>query len=642
MPFFLRIAGRALASCATAALLAAQPAWADADAAGSLADLSRLSLEELANVEITSVSKRPEALSGAPAAVYVISNDEIRLSGADSLPEALRLAPNLQVARMNASGYGVSARGFNHSTGTSNKLQVLIDGRSIYTPLYSGVFWDAQGVMLDDVERIEVISGPGGALWGANAVNGVINVITRKAADTQGGLAHLTTGSDDTAANLRYGGRFGETGAFRIYGMAANYGESRTTAGAGGGDSWDRAQAGLKVDWGGEGDAFTLQGDLYDGSSEPVPGARAEGAIGGGNLLGSWTRRPQGGGVVEATAYYARDHRTISSGIKDSLEVYNLDLQYALAARGRHTIVVGGGYRHNQDNFRGAFRTSFLAPASRTTRLGNIFVQDEITLRDDLILTLGLKLEHNSYTGLEYLPNARLAWRPADHALFWGAVSRGVRTPSRFDRDLINPGLIAGGPTFVSEELIAYEAGYRGQPSPNLSVSVSAYYNVYDDLRTVESFTPAVFPLEIRNGMRGETYGVEAWASWQVRAGWRLTAGANALRKDLSLDPSSRDTFGVNFAGNDPSYQLSLRSHMSLTPTLDLDIDLRSIDDLKSPAVAAYTELGARLAWRVTDQVELAVIGDNLLNDQHLEFVNGSVPRREIPRSVRASLRWGF
>ncbi|WP_310539486.1 TonB-dependent receptor domain-containing protein [Phenylobacterium sp.] len=642
MPLLVRIAGRALAPCTSVALLVAQPAWADVADAGSLADLSRLSLEELANVEITSVSKRPEALSGAPAAVYVISNDAIRLSGADSLPEALRLAPNLQVARLNASGYGISARGFNHSTGTSNKLQVLIDGRSIYTPLYSGVFWDAQAVMLDDVERIEVISGPGGALWGANAVNGVINVITRKAGDTQGGLAHLTTGSDDTAANLRYGGRFGETGAFRIYGMAAEYGESRTTLGAGARDSWDRAQSGFKVDWGGEGDSFTLQGDLYDGSSAPVPGARAEGAIGGGNLLGNWTHRPEAGGVVEATAYYARDHRTITSGIKDSLEVYNLDLQYALAPRGRHTIVVGGGYRHNQDIFRGGFRTSFLDPASRTTRLGNLFVQDEVALREDLILTLGLKLEHNSYTGLEYLPNARLAWRPTDHALIWGAISRSVRTPSRFDRDLINPGLIAGGPAFVSEELIAYEAGYRGQPSPNFSVSVSAYYNVFDDLRTAESITRAVFPLEVRNGMRGETYGVEAWAAWQVRAGWRLTAGASALRKDLSLDAGSRDIFGVDFAGADPSYQLSLRSQMSLTPTVDLDIDLRSIDDLKSPAVAGYTELGARLAWRVTDQVELAVIGDNLLNDQHLEFVNGSLPRRETPRSVRASLRWGF
>ena len=630
-----------MAPC-VAALLAAQPACADADADGSLADLSRLSLEELANVEITSVSKRPEALSGAPAAVYVISNDEIRLSGADTLPEALRLAPNLQVARLSASGYGISARGFNHSTGTSNKLQVLIDGRSIYTPLYSGVFWDAQRVMLDDVERIEVISGPGGALWGANAVNGVINVITRKAADTEGGLAHLTTGSNDTAANLRYGGRFGQTGAFRIYGMAADYGESRTTAGAGGRDSWDRAQAGFRVDWGGEGDAFTLQGDLYDGSSAPVQGARAEGVIGGGNLLANWTHRRQGAGVVEATAYYARDHRTVTSGIKDGLEVYNLDLQYALAARGGHAIVVGGGYRHNQDNFRGAFRTSFLDPPSRTTRLGNIFVQDEIALRDDLILTLGLKLEHNSYTGLEYLPNARLAWRPADHTLIWGAVSRGVRTPSRFDRDLINPGLVAAGPNFVSEELVAYEIGYRGQPTASTSLSVSAYYNVYDNLRTAESKTAATFPLEVRNGMHGETYGVEAWAAWQVSEGWRLTAGANLLRKDLSLDPGSRDIFGVDFAGNDPRHQLSLRSHMSLAPTVNLDLELRSIAGLKSPAVAAYTELGARLAWRVTDQVELAVTGDNLLNNQHLEFVNGSVPRREIPRSVRASLRWGF
>lgn len=640
MLFFGRSKGRALALCAGAALYMGQPARADE--VGALTDLSRLSLEDLANVEITSVSRHPEALSGAPAAIYVISNDDIRLSGADSLPEALRLAPNLQVARLNASSYGISARGFNHSTGTSNKLQVLVDGRSVYTPLYSGVFWDAQGVMLDDIERIEVVSGPGGTLWGANAVNGVINVITREAAATQGGLATLTTGSDDTVANLRYGGRFGETGAFRLYGMAADHGDSRTTAGAGGRDAWDRAQAGFKLDWGGAGDGFSLQGDAYQGSSDPVAGARAEGVIGGGNLLGRWVHGSEGGGVLEATAYYARDHRTITSGIKDSLEVYNLDLQYALASRGRHRIVVGGGYRQNQDNFRGAFRTSFLDPASRTTRLSNVFAQDEIALRDNLILTLGLKVEHNSYTGVEYMPNARLAWRPTDHALIWGAVSRGVRTPSRFDRDLINPGLVAGGPDFVSEELVAYELGYRGQPAANLSLSVSAYYNVYDNLRTAEASTARVFPLVIRNGMRGETYGVEAWGAWQVRDGWRLTAGANLLHKDLSLDRGSRDIFGVDFAGNDPDYQLSLRSHMSLTPTVDFDLDLRSIDSLKSPAVAAYTELSARLGWRVSDQVELALVGDNLLNDQHLEFVNGSLARREVPRSLRASLRWGF
>lgn len=642
MPFFWGSRGRALALGAGCALLITQPGWAEAADAGALTDLSRLSLEELANVEITSVSKRPEALGGAPAAIYVISNDDIRLSGADSLPEALRLAPNLQVARLSASSYGVTARGFNHSTGTANKLQVLVDGRSVYTPLYSGVFWDAQGVMLDDIERIEVISGPGGALWGANAVNGVINVISRKVTDTQGGLVHLTAGSSDTVANLRYGGRLGETGAFRIYGMAADYGDSRTASGGGGRDSWDRAQTGFKLDWGGEGDTFSLQGDIYQGSSDPIAGASAEGVIGGGNLLGHWVHSPAGGGVLEATAYYARDYRTITSGIKDSLQVYNLDLQYALASRGRHTIVVGGGYRRNQDNFRGGFRTSFLDPASRTTQLGNLFAQDEISLRDDLILTLGLKLEHNSYTGLEYLPNARLAWRPNDHVLIWGAVSRGVRTPSRFDRDLINPRLVAGGPDFTSETLVAYELGYRGQPAANLTLSVSAYYNVYDNLRTAEASTAAVFPLVIRNGMRGETYGVETWAAWQVREGWRLSAGANLLHKDLSLDPASRDIFGVDFAGNDPDYQFSLRSHMSLTPTVDLDLDLRSIDSLKSPAVAAYTELGARLSWRVSDQVELAVVGENLLNDQHLEFVNGSVARREVPRAVRASLRWGF
>ena len=630
------------AGVALGALGLAGAARASEADAGALRDLSRLSLEELANVEITSVSKHPETLGGAPAAIYVITSDDIRGSGVDSLPEALRMAPNLQVARLNAGGYGISARGFNHSTGTANKLQVLIDGRSVYTPLYSGVFWDAQGVMLDDIERIEVVSGPGGTLWGANAVNGVINVITRKAAETQGGLVSLTGGPQDKVASLRYGGRTGAGGSFRVYGMAADYGASRAVSGAKAHDGWDRAQAGFRVDWGSDSSAFTLQGDAYEGSADPLPGARAEGAIGGGDLLGRWTYRPQAGGSLELTAYFDRAYRTVTSGIKDGLDTYDLGVQYSLPAHGRHLLVVGGGYRVNQDSFRGGFRTSFLDPASRTTRLSNLFVQDEINLRDDLTLTLGLKLEHNSYTGLEYMPNARLGWRPTDRTLVWGAVSRGVRTPSRFDRDLINPGLVAGGPDFSSEVLTAYEVGYRGQPSANLSLSVSAYYNVYENLRTAEATTPSVFPLVIGNRMSGETYGVEAWATYQVRPGWRLTAGANTLRKALTLDAGSRDIFGVDFAGNDPDYQLFLQSRMSLTPDLDLDLDLRSIDGLKSPSVPAYTELNARLGWRVSEQVELALVGENLLNDQHLEFVNGSLPRREIPRTVRASLRWGF
>jgi len=631
------IRGIAVSACLLCALATEAAAQAQ-----SVPDLSRLSIDELANVEISTVSRRPEPLSGAAAAIYVITAEDIRRSGATSLPEVLRLAPNLQVARLDSGAYAISARGFNHNTGTANKLQVMIDGRVVYTPLFSGVFWDEQDIPLADVDRIEVISGPGGALWGSNAVNGVINVITKSSRETQGALVDVQVGSLDQTATARFGGKIGEDANFRLYMMGAKRGALETSTGADEGDSWDKLQGGFRTDWSHGSDALTFQGDIYSGTTEDQPGALRNGAISGGNLLGRWTRAFAGGSMLQTQLYYSRSRRTTTSGIVATLDSYDLDLQYNFAAAGGQNFVIGAGDRVTDDDFVPGPKTSFLDPARRTLNLANFFVQDQIGLAEGLALTLGIKAEHNDYTGLEYMPDARLAWSVFDNALVWAAISGAVRTPSRFDRDLFITGTFGGGRDFVSEHLTAYELGYRGQISSTASFSVSAFYNAYDRLRTVEASTPAVFPLVVLNNMSGSTYGVEMWGNYAPLSWWRLSAGLSTLTKDLHLDSGSRDIFGVQFAGNDPSYQASLRSSMDVTDSVALDVDLRAIDDLSSPHVPGYAEADVRLAWRVSDTLELAVTGANLLHARHTEFINPSLPAQEIPRSIDVSARWRY
>jgi iron complex outermembrane receptor protein len=605
----------------------------------SIADLSRLSIEELANVEIESVSRRPEPLSAAAAAIFVISNDDIRRSGAMSLPEALRLAPNLQVARTSSATYAISARGFNHSTSTANKLLVLIDGRTVYTPLYSGVFWDAQDLVLDDIERIEVVSGPGGTLWGANAVNGVINIITKPARDTQGALLNVGGGTEEQSANARFGGMLGDNAAWRVYALGFQRDDTRTLAGADTGDSWQKLQGGFRLDWNSATDLVTVQGDIYTGDTEDAPSAVKDTTIGGGNISARWNRQI-GTGLFEGLVYYDRTERTVSSGIADSIDSYAADAQYALTMGGRHDIVLGGEYRVSRDTFTKGPATAFLDPASRTLSVGSAFLQDEIALSQSLALTLGLKIEHNSYTGWEHLPNARIAWQPSMDALFWAAVSRAVRTPSRFDRDLFNTGLVAGGPDFDSEELIAYEIGYRGQPLPQLSLSISGYYNVYDKLRSTEATTPFLFPFVVANKMEGEVYGVEAWGNLSLTDWWRISAGVATIHKDLRLKPGSRDVFGVGFAGNDPEYQFLFRSLMNISDDIELNVGVRGVDSLPSPAVPAYIAADVRIGWHVTNSLELWLAGYNLFDESHPEFASSSIGMRELERAVYAGIRW--
>lgn len=637
----MRWNGLAGVSLLALSLLAfAGEAQARDDAQPTLADLRQLSIEDLANVQVTSVSKSPETVAGAPAAIYVISDQAISRSGADSLANLLRLAPNLQVAASDSQTYAITARGFNESTSTANKLQVLIDGRTVYTPLFSGVFWDVQNAMPEDLDRIEVISGPGGALWGANAVNGVINVTSKSAADTQGGLLAANAGQTWNSLRGRYGGMAGDA-AWRVYAMYDERGPSRRPSGREARDENRILQGGFRTDWGAGADRFTLQGDAYGGSTERPPGGRVSPEVSGGNLLGRWTRRGDEGAVFEAQAYFDDAYRMVSSKANARVDTFDLDLRYSPAPIGIHSLTLGGGYRLSTDEFRPGPGTAYLKPDSRRLQWGNLYLQDEMALTDRLRLTLGLKVEHNSYTGWEYMPTARLAWRPDEGMLLWAAVSRAVRTPSRYDRDLYSV-VLGGGANFQSETLVSYELGYRGRPVGPVSLSVSLFYNDYDDLRTLEVTVPTVLPFTVANGREGSTYGLEAWADWAVTDRWRLSAGLSTLHEDFRLKPGSLDIGGTALTGNDPDYQAQLRSSLDIGSSVTLDVDVRSVGALPSPRVPAYVEADARLAWRYSDRGELSISGVNLLDDAHLEFLNSSIAERRIRRSFSIGIRQVF
>lgn len=610
----------------------------DRIAAAKAADIADLSLEELANIEITSVSKRPERLGDAAASIYVITSDDIRRSGARSIPEILRLAPNLQVARVDSAQYAISSRGFNSTT--ANKLLVLIDGRSVYTPLFSGVFWDVQDTLPEDIERIEVISGPGGTQWGSNAVNGVINIITRDSRDTQGGFVGLGAGDDERGAAVRHGGRLGEHGNYRIYARQFGRNETATGSGVSRRDAFEYRQGGFRLDWTETGDRVTLQGDSYDGRiGQPVGGDKV---LSGGNLLARWSRALADGSALQLQAYFDRTRRTYPGSFAESLDTGDIELQHRFKWGSAHDIVWGGGYRWLRDDVTNSAALAFL-PARRDLQLGNLFVQDTIVMSEGLKLSLGLKLEHNSYTGRELLPNVRLGWQVDDRTLLWSAISRAVRTPSRLDRDFHAPGnapfLIAGGPTFVSEIVTAYELGYRSQPSSRSSFSVSTFYNVHDNLRSVEGGAGGLPPFILGNSMEGETYGIEAWGSHQAADWWRLSAGYSQLHKSLRFKPGSNDVSGLQAAGNDPTQQFSLRSQMNLPKRWELDLSLRVVDKLPNPQVPGYSTVDLRLGWNPVPGVELSLSAKNLFDRRHAEFGAQGV-RSEFGRSVFLQLNW--
>ncbi|MDB5396664.1 MAG: TonB-dependent receptor, plug [Rhodospirillales bacterium] len=618
--------------------------------AQSLEDLQHMSIEDLANIEISSVLKTAQPLSNAPAAIYVVTHDDIVLSGATNIPEILRLAPNLQVAQITSSSDAISARGFNGTA--ASKLLVLIDGRSVYTPYHSGVFWDVQDVLPENIDRIEVISGPGAALWGANAVNGVVNIITRNSSETAGGALELGGGNLERRASLQYGGKLSDELSYRAYAETFYRADDKTASGQNARDNWNKSQGGFRVDWTPSGELITLQGDFYKGSETALT-TPAE-AISGQNLLAHWNHEMDDGSALQVQAYYDYSAFSVPGVASDYLSTYDLDVQYSFPWGTLQSIVWGGGYRLEKDNFPTVLSKTepfFFSPTSRTLGLGNTFVQDSISVTDSLMLVLGAKLEDDPYSGMAVLPNARVSWRATRSDMLWAAVSRAVRAPSRLDRDLFETigavAVIKGG-DFQSEKLDAYELGYRGQISSSASISISTFYNVYNDLRSLEFSPGGSLPIMFANGMEGNTYGLEIWGKYQVQDWWRLAGGFNWLHKNLHFKPGSSGLGGIAIAGDDPTYQLSVQSAMKLSDQVTLNLDLRNIGALPNPASPSYVELDARIIWAVSKSTEISLAGSNLLHPHHLEFGSTAAPLQlgatgvETERSFFIDTRWRF
>jgi iron complex outermembrane receptor protein len=603
------------------------------------ARLKQLSLEELMAVEVTSASRFPRPVAETPAAISVITQEELRRSGVRTLPDALRLATGVHVARFDSRTWSVGARGMNAST--SNKMLVMIDGRSVYTPLFSGVFWDVQDTLLADVDRIEVIRGPGAALWGANAVNGVVNIVTKGAAATQGALVQVGGGTEHEGFGaVRWGGTAG-SGHYRLYGKLEERDGLVFADGRDARDDLSLAQGGFRADLptGPEG-LLTLQGDLYDGEiGHPV---RDTTDVDGGNLGARWRRVLGEGSDLEVSAYYDHTYRRVPAQFEETRSTYDLELQHRLR-RGRHDLVWGGGYRSSEDRVTDSAVLAWV-PSRDTLWVANLFVQDEIQLAPDLRATLGTKLEEQATMDLELQPSVRLAWEPREGGLLWGAVSRAVRAPTRIDRDVRVPGqppfLVVGNKEFRPEEVIAYELGYRHLQWAGLPFSVATFYNDYDDVRSLEP-SAAGLPQVIGNRLEGETYGAELSARFERIEGFHLRAGLTWLETDLRPEPGSGDSSGGASEANDPGFHGFLRADLDLPRRFELGLWLRTVDDLPRPAVPGYTELDLRLGWRPREGLELSLVGQNLLHDHHAEF--GALPsREEVERGVYGEVTWRF
>jgi Outer membrane receptor for ferrienterochelin and colicins len=606
----------------------------------SVRELKKLSIDELLDIEVVSVSRKDERAEDVAAAVHVITEEDIRRSGARSIPEALRLAPNLQVAQSSSRNWAISARGFNASF--SNKLLVLLDGRSVYTPLYSGVFWDAQDTLLEDLDRIEVISGPGATVWGANAVNGVINVISKNARDTQGLLLTAGGGTEERGfAGLRYGTRLAPDLHLRVYAKTFERDDAKTRTGADELDAWNHTQGGFRLDWeSGSDHLLTLQGDLYDGRGEQ--GRRDDIEHSGGNFLARWTRHFTDDSELQVQTYYDRTQRLVPADFGDELDTFDFDAHYGRHLGEYHHLMIGAGYRFTHNRVQNLSAAAFLPPVLNRS-LYSAFIQDEISFSDPrLTMALGLKLEHNDYTGVELQPGWRTSWSTENHT-FWGAISRAVRTPSRFDRHLFSPPeppfAIAGGPHSVSETMISYEFGWRTQVHEQLIFSASVFYNVYDDIRSI-SATP---PFVIENNGEGEIYGVELSSTWQAADTWRISAGYTLLMEDLGVKPGRGSLANGQGEAFDPKHQFQIRSSLDLPRAIEFDVWLRYVDEVGNTSARGfgimpdYVSLDLRVGWSPTDHLELAIVGQHLLDPQHPEFGN-----EEIERAVHAKLTWRY
>jgi len=645
------------------ALLAVAGATSAAGAAGAAewveeGDLQSMDLEDLMDLEVTTASKRATKVSETPAAVFVISQEDIRRSGATTVPEVLRLAPGVHVRQIDSNTWAISSRGFNDEF--SNKLLVMIDGRSIYTPLFSGVIWQEHELMLEDVERIEVVRGPGGTVWGANAVNGVIHIITKDARDTQGLLATTLAGDQETFTGAaRYGGAIGDDMHYRVYGKFADRDTFESSTGLDGNDDWKNVRAGARFDWAlSESDRFTLQGDFLEGeagrtiASALAPlGIPDEDEYTGGNVMARYSHSFSDTADLSLQVYYATIDRE-SNILNEDRDTLDVDFQHSFTPFARNQVVWGAGYRRSMDDIGSSPGIAFL-DASQDDDLYSVFVQDEIAVvRDLLSFTVGSKFEHNDYTGFEVQPSARAMLTPHERHSFWASVSRAVRTPSRADSDIFifqptspTTGLqIIGSSDFDSEDTLAYEVGYRTRPVDQFTFDVAAFYNQYDDLRTLN--TVAIGPVVTQifdNNMKGDGYGAEVAANWAVADFLMLSGTYTFTRNDLTLKTGGNDLSSVGSSETlTPRNQFRVTSHFILPWDFELDASLGWSERLRGTAIDAYTRLDLRLAWQPVENLEVALVGLNLI-EEHQEFPTTflTLPS-EVPRSFYGTVRWLF
>jgi len=665
------------------------PPWADGQVAPQprkLRDLADLSIAELMQVEVTSVSKKQQRLSQVAAAVHVITQEDIRRSGATSIPEALRLAPGVQVARIDASKWAISIRGFNGRW--ANKLLVLMDGRRVYTPEFGGVYWGVQDTLLDDIERIEVIRGPGATMWGANAVNGVINIITKHARDTQGSLLTAGGGSGESDfGGVRYGGIAGRA-FYRGYSKFFQRNHLLRPSGEPGADNWEAIRGGFRVDWDpSRQDAVTFQGDLYQdaagvtasGPSLVSPFSMVfddEKKATGGNLLGRWIRVSSDRSQTEVQFYFDRE-QTPTPFWLETVNTFELQFQQRTRLASRHDLQWGLGARLVADNLQGRHNVVRFAPSSREQPLWSGFLQDEVLLVEDrLSLTLGAKLEHTTFSGLEFQPSVRLLWTPNPRHTVWASISRASRAPTRSERDSRTdiaafpgagglPSLVAlvGNSGFRSEGVRAHELGYRVQPVKRFSVDLAAFYSVYGHLRSTEpaapffELTPApahmVIPMLYGNKLRGNTYGLELAASWNITNRWKVDGSYSWLRVRLNqTEPAGGFPEGHGNDDGSPRHQGHAGSYLDLPWKLSLDVMLYRAGRLppttviasRPEEVLAYNRLDARLGWKPVRGLDLSLGLQNLLDPRHVEYAapGDVVTGNQVSRSIYGKITWGF
>jgi iron complex outermembrane recepter protein len=645
----------------------------------SPADLAEDSLETLMNLEVSSPARKDQKLSQTAGAVYVITQEDIRRSGLSSIPELLRMVPGVQVARIDASSWSVTARGF--SGRFADKMLVLIDGRSIYNHLYAGVYWEQNSVPLEDIERIEVIRGPGATMWGANAVNGVINIITKPARETQGLTVSTGGGSEERGSGfVRYGGSVGDAVSYRAYTDYFQDGPLSTTTGQPAHDHWDSAQGGGRLDWqASDRDTLTLEGDAYRGGAQELvyPNYPAIGlspavpdtvAMSGEYALGRWTHQFSDRSDLAMQFAFSDEDRLEGFGELDT-QTTQFDLQHHFALSPRHDLMWGLGFQIYQDHttslhaFPPPSATVQLIPADSTDALFSFFGQDQIALLPDrLTLTLGAKIEHTGYLGFDVQPSARLLWNATPRQGLWTSVSRAVRTPDLSERDALIEfqatqsssvvGVLSGNPNMRPDTALSYEAGYRNQPAHWVTVDLATFFSVYHDLMTMDIGAPflatgppqvLVVPMQFGNDASGHTYGIEMSTNWSLTQKWRLIGNYSWFRYGLDSAHLGTQTVPLDNEGGSPAHQVQFRSQMDLGRKLTFDVGVYYVSALTGLAVPAYVRTDARLGWRLTRGAEISLAGQNLLDGRHLEFAATDYLQPSEPgRAVQLKVTWAF